>query len=134
MKRIWTDFNHPDMKNFQITKMDIEYFDLKECERILFYCNDIEVEAIVFYDENKDQWFGKIDSEFVDTPQEIITARIDGFDNGRLFGIWTERNNIIRSMLKHGISKELIMQITKTNEDDLRGLSAGEYIKGQMFK
>ena len=127
MKRIWTDFNEPDPMNYRITKMDIEYFNLKVSERIIFYCKDVEVEAIVFYDEKKDVWFGKIDSEFIDTPKEIIEAREDGFLNGRLFGIWTERNNIIRSMMKHDVPRELIMKVTNTNEEDLKGLFPHDY-------
>lgn len=115
-EKIWTDFNEPDMNNFRLNKEEVEYFDLKVSERIIFYTEDIQVEAIVFYDNEKDRWFGKIDSEFIDMPHEIAEAREDGFINGKHFGEWSERYNIIRNMSDHGIPRKLAKQIT--GEDD----------------
>lgn len=122
MKKLWMDFNEPDMENFRILKEEVKFFDLKNSERIIFYTEDIQVEAIVFYEEKEDRWFGRIDSEFIDMPKEIVEAREDGFLNGKWFGKLMCRNELIRNMDKYGISKDLIMKITNTDEYDIRWL------------
>lgn len=120
MKKICMDFNEPDMTKFRITKGEVNFFNLKVSERIIFYTEDIEVEAIVLYDSKIDQWFGRIDSEFRDVPNEIAEAREDGFLNGQEFGIYCYRNEIINSMMNNQIPKELIMKITQTDEKELQ--------------
>jgi hypothetical protein len=119
MKKIWMDFNEPDMANFRISKSEVEFFNLKISERIIFYTEDIQVEAIVFYESETDQWFGRIDSEFIDVEHEIVEAREDGFLNGQWFGEYFYRNEIIRNMINNKISNELIIKITKIDEEEL---------------
>lgn len=122
MKKIWTDFNEPDPTKIRLTKDNKEFFDLKIGEHIILYTEDIQVEAIVGYDEGHNQWYGELVGDFITVSEEVAEAREDGFENGRLFGTWTERDNIIRSMNKHGISKELIIKVTKISEQKLKGL------------
>jgi hypothetical protein len=122
MKKIWMDFNEPDPTKMRLLDSEIKYFDLKIGERIILYTEDIQEEAIVRFHEITNSWYGEVVSECITVSNEIAEAREDGFLNGKHFGTWTERHNIIRSMYEQGISKELIMQVTKISEIELKRL------------
>lgn len=122
MKKIWTDFNDPDPTRPRISKKDIENFKLKIDEGIILYSDDIQVGSVVGYNAETNSWFGEIVSDVVTISKEVAEAREDGFINGRFFGAYLERNEIIRRMFRQGIPKELITKVTNTVEEDLKGL------------
>lgn len=57
-------------------------------------------------------WYGEMVSEVETFSAEIEEARNDGIMNGKLFGAWTERDNLIRSMRSLKLNPKLIEQIT----------------------
>ncbi|TCZ79363.1 hypothetical protein E0485_05745 [Paenibacillus albiflavus] len=119
MKKIWIDFNEPDRSKFRITKDEINFFNLAVKEEIIFYSEDIQVNAIVGYDSEHDQWFGELITDIIRISEEVAEAREDGFENGKYFGQWTERNNIIRMMKKFNLTGDLIIQITNISKEEL---------------
>ncbi|SEU32975.1 hypothetical protein [Paenibacillus sp. NFR01] len=120
MKKIWTDFNGPNLNKLRLTKDDLSYFNLQPDERIILYTEDIEVEAVVEYDEEQESWCGSFVSEVITVNKEIEEAREDGFINGKYFGKWSERNEIIHRMVDRGIPRETIIEVTKVTDEHLR--------------
>ncbi|MGG4146886.1 hypothetical protein ABEW34_27620 [Paenibacillus algorifonticola] len=120
MKKISMDFNEPDPSKFRITKEEVAYFNLKINEEIIFYTEDIQVKAVVVYDSQQDRWYGKLITEIIRISQDIAEAREDGFENGKFFGQWTERSNIIRKMKEFNISEEVIMQMMNISKGYLK--------------
>mgnify|MGYP001384038666 CR=1 FL=1 len=122
MKKLWIDFNEPDRSKFRITKDEVEFFKLELGEEILFYTEDIQVNAKVIYDKEQDQWFGQLITEIVIISKEIAEAREDGFENGRHFGQWIERDNIARKMKELKLPDELILKISNIDKNRLKNL------------
>ncbi|WP_307589418.1 hypothetical protein [Paenibacillus wynnii] len=85
MKKIWTDFNGPTPNRLRISNLDMEYFKLSD---------------------------GELISEVITVSKEIEEAREDGFKNGKLFGTWTERDNLIRRMRALKMDPKKIEEIT----------------------
>lgn len=112
MKKIWTDFNGSNPNRLRITKMEMEYFKLVEGEEVIIYTEDIQVHARITFDEEQDSWCGEIITKAITVPKEIEEAREDGFINGKLFGSWTERNNLIKRMRELKIDPKRIEEIT----------------------
>jgi hypothetical protein len=122
IKKIWTDFNEPDRSKYRISKDKINFFDLSIGEEIIFYTEDIQVNAIIGYDTEQDQWFGELKADIIRISEDIAEAREDGFENGRHFGQWTERDNIIRNLKKFNLTDDLINQITNISKEELKRL------------
>ena len=116
MKKIWTDFNEPDPNRYRMIEEDIKFFKLQAGERIIFFTEDIQVEAIVEFDDVEKRWYGKIVSDCIEMPNEIVEARDDGFFNGHLFGAISFRNEIKLRMEKNNFSKEIIDSLTKIED------------------
>jgi hypothetical protein len=111
----------------RLSKQKIKFFDLKADERVIFYDEDFQVEAIIRFDEDKKVLYGEFNSDFVYVSKDVEEARRDGFLNGQCFGEWTMRNAMIRSMKEHGISYELIIEITQSSEEELRRIFGSHY-------
>ncbi|MDU7476852.1 MAG: hypothetical protein E7L01_26440 [Paenibacillus macerans] len=90
----------------------MDYFKLSEGEEVIIYTEDIQVNARIMFDEGLDSWCGEIISEVITIPKEIEEAREDGFINGKLFGSWTERGNLIRKMRHLKMDPKKIEEIT----------------------
>jgi hypothetical protein len=116
MKKIWTDFNEPDPSRFRLIEEDIKFFKLQVGERIIFYTEDIQLEAIVEFDDIEKRWYGKIVSDCIEMPNEIVEARDDGFFNGHLFGAITFRNEIKRRMEEKKLPKDIVDNLTKIED------------------
>ncbi|WP_256762448.1 hypothetical protein [Cohnella sp. WQ 127256] len=112
MKKIWTDFNGPNPNRLRISSFDMEYFDLSDGEIVIIYTEDIQVEARIIYDDEQSSWCGELVGEVFTVTKEIEEAREDGFRNGRLFGSWTERDNLIRRMRALKMDPKKIEEIT----------------------
>lgn len=112
MKKIWTDFNGPNPNRLRISKAEMDYFKLSEGEEVIMYTEDIQVNARIMFDREQDSWCGELISEVITIPKEIEEARADGFINGKLFGSWTERDNLIRKMRQLKMDPKQIEEIT----------------------
>lgn len=65
MKKIWTDFNGPNLEKLRINDNDLKHFELSEGEKIILYTEDIQVEAVIEYDNEQGSWVGKFVSEVI---------------------------------------------------------------------
>ncbi|MBB3109633.1 hypothetical protein FHS18_001696 [Paenibacillus phyllosphaerae] len=83
MKKLWTDFNGPDLEKLRIPDDEFNHFELSEGQKIILYTEDIEGEAIVEYDHQQASWVGKLVGGVIIVSKEIEVAREDGFENGR---------------------------------------------------
>lgn len=112
MKKICTDFNNPNPNRIRIPAFGMNYFELIDGEKIILYAEDIQVEAKIMYDQEQSSWCGELTSEYMDVSKDIEEARDDGFENGKAFGIWTERDNLMRKMIELKIDPQTIEKIT----------------------
>ena len=90
----------------------MDYFNLSEGEEVIIYTEDFQVTARIMFDEEQDSWCGEIITEITTVSREIEEAREDGFINGKLFGSWTERDNLIRRMRQLKMDPKKIEEIT----------------------
>ncbi|SDP23226.1 hypothetical protein SAMN04487897_1526 [Paenibacillus sp. yr247] len=56
-------------------------------------------------------WYGRHIEEVITVPMEVAEAREDGFINGKYFGTWTTKNNIVRNMKELGLSEDIIQKV-----------------------
>lgn len=112
MKKIWTDFNGPNPNKLRISNLEMEYFKLSDGEIVIIYTEGIQVEARIMYDDEQSAWCGELISKVITVSKEIEEAREDGFRNGKLFGTWTERDNLIRKMRAMKMDPKKIEEIT----------------------
>jgi hypothetical protein len=112
MKKIWTDFNGPNTNRLRISKLEMDYFKLSDGEEVIIYTEDIQVKARIMFDADQDSWCGELINEVITVSREIEEAREDGFINGKLFGSWTERDNLIRKMRSLKMDPKKIEEIT----------------------
>ncbi|NQX63078.1 hypothetical protein [Paenibacillus qinlingensis] len=123
MKKIWTDFNGPNLEKIRITDNDLKHFELSEGEKVILYTEDIQGEAVIEYDNVQGSWVGKFVSEVITVSKEIEEAREDGFVNGKHFGNWTTINNLARRMKELKLSAELIHEVTGLSYEKIRGIT-----------
>ncbi|WP_169091799.1 hypothetical protein, partial [Paenibacillus sp. PL91] len=112
MKKLSIDFNEPYPFKFRISNDQIDFFNIRVGEEIVFYTENLEVKAVVEFDAEEKRWYGKHIEEVRYIPTEIEEAREDGFINGHFFGIWMTKDNLIRSMMELSLSEELIHKVT----------------------
>lgn len=119
MKKIWTDFNNPNPNRIRISDFDMDYFELVDGEKVILYTEDIQVEAKIMYDLEQSSWCGELTSEFTDVSKDIEEAREDGFINGKAFGIWRERDNLMRKMIELKIDPQIIAEIIGVSKEEI---------------
>lgn len=120
MKKINMDFNEPDPKKMRLIQDEINFFGLNVGDRIVIFDEDFQVEAVVRHDEEKNRWYGEVVSDYVYISSEIAEAREDGLKAGEFWGRIFCRNEMIRKMIKHNISRDLIKEITGISEEALK--------------
>lgn len=119
MKKIWTDFNNPNPNRIRIPDFKMDYFELVDGEKIILYAEDIQVEAKIMYDPEQSSWCGEVSSEYMDVSKDIEEARDDGFTNGKAFGIWNERNNLMRKMIELKLDPQIIAEIIGVSKEEV---------------
>lgn len=129
MKRLWTDFNGQGKYLF-IPTDEADFFKLELDEKIAFYDEDFQLEAIVkqttrrdFFeligynrettlDLNEIIWYGEIVSDVKRYSEEVEIALRDGFKNGNHFGNWTTKQKIAFKMKDKGYDLDEVFEIT----------------------
>ncbi|WIM39154.1 hypothetical protein PO903_21305 [Paenibacillus sp. PK4536] len=119
MKKICTDFNNPNPYRIRIPDFDMDYFELVDGEKVILYAEDIQVEAKIMYDSEQSSWCGELTSEYMDVSKDIEEARDDGFINGKAFGIWKERADLMRRMIELKIDPQIIAEIIGVSKEEI---------------